>query len=261
MSLVLYDCTTLHFEVEDEDQLRKVGMSKERRVDPQIQVGLLVDPPGSRWRCPVRGEHGRDQAPCSRSCAAFQERHQVSDMVVVADAGMLSAANLNAMEDAGFSFIVGSRISKAPYDLADHFERHGNSFTDGQILESTRVMGTGKAARTRRVVYHYSFDRHKRDDRAINAMIDQAEKIAAGQAPMRNARFVKVIGATDADRPGARRPRPAARRAEGLRHQPPPRHHDRCRGDRRLPRPVAGRAVVPDDQDRPPGPAGLPPPT
>jgi hypothetical protein len=53
--------------------------------------------------------------------------------VVVADAGMLSAANLNALEDAGFGFIVGSRITKAPYDLAEHFERHGNYFTDGQV--------------------------------------------------------------------------------------------------------------------------------
>ena len=49
-------------------------------------------------------------------------------MVVVADAGMLSASNLNAIEDAGFSFIVGSWITKAPYDLAGHFTRHGDYF-------------------------------------------------------------------------------------------------------------------------------------
>ena len=36
--------------------------------------------------------------------------------MVVADAGMLSAANLNRLEDAGFGFIVGSRTSSAPYD-------------------------------------------------------------------------------------------------------------------------------------------------
>ena len=46
----MYDCTTLHFETSDEDAgphgLRKVGMSKEHRVDPQAQVGLLVDPSG-----------------------------------------------------------------------------------------------------------------------------------------------------------------------------------------------------------------------
>jgi hypothetical protein len=43
VSLCLYDVTTLYFEAENEDALRKVGYSKERRVDPQIVVGLLVD--------------------------------------------------------------------------------------------------------------------------------------------------------------------------------------------------------------------------
>lgn len=43
VSLVLYDVTTLYFEAEKEDDLRKVGYSKERRVDPQNVVGLLVD--------------------------------------------------------------------------------------------------------------------------------------------------------------------------------------------------------------------------
>ena len=114
--------------------------------------------------------------------SAFPARHGVTDLVVVADAGMLSAANLNALEDAGFGFIVGSRITKAPYDLAGHFERHGNYFTDGQILESTRLMGTGKAARDRRVVYQWKFKREQHDNKAINAMIDRAEKIADGPA-------------------------------------------------------------------------------
>jgi len=39
VSLCLYDVTTLYFEAEHEDELRKVGYSKERRVDPQIIVG------------------------------------------------------------------------------------------------------------------------------------------------------------------------------------------------------------------------------
>ncbi len=46
VSLVLYDTTTLYFEAEEEDDLRKVGYSKERRVDPQVVVGLLVDRDG-----------------------------------------------------------------------------------------------------------------------------------------------------------------------------------------------------------------------
>jgi DDE family transposase len=192
---VMYDCTTLHFESEDEDALRRVGMSKEHRVDPQVQVGLLVDPGGFPLEVHLFEGNTAETTTLVPVLRQFQQRHGITDMVVVADAGMLSAANLNALEDAGFSFIVGSRLTKAPYDLAEHFERKGDYFTDGQILESARVMGTGKAARTRRIVYQWSFKRSKRDDRTINLMIAKAEKIASGQVPMRKARFLKVTGA------------------------------------------------------------------
>ncbi|WP_420818959.1 hypothetical protein [Ornithinimicrobium flavum] len=65
VSLIMYDVTTLYFEAEKEDDLRKVGYSKERRVDPQIVVGLLVDGVGSRWRSAASRET-RQKRP--RSC-------------------------------------------------------------------------------------------------------------------------------------------------------------------------------------------------
>jgi transposase len=171
-------------------------MSKERRVDPQVQVGLLVDAAGFPLEVHCFEGNTAETTTLVPVLTAFQQRHGITDMVVVADAGMLSASNLNALEDAGFSFIVGSRITKAPYDLAEHFERHGDYFADGQILESARVMGTGKAAHSRRVVYQYLFKRAQRDNRAINAMIERAEKVAAGDRPIKKDRFVKLDGAT-----------------------------------------------------------------
>jgi Transposase DDE domain len=195
-ALVLYDVTTLHFERDDEDELRKVGMSKEHRVDPQVQAGLLVDPAGFPLEVHLFEGNKAETATLIPVLSAFAQRHGVRDMVVVADAGMLSAANLNGLEDAGFGFIVGSRITKAPYDLAEHFERHGNYFTDGQVLESARQMGTGKAARVRRVVYQWKFKREQQDNKAINAMIERAEKIADGRAPLKKARFLKVTDIT-----------------------------------------------------------------
>lgn len=58
---------------------------------------------------------------------------------MVADAGMLSAANLNALEDAEFSFIENSRLTKTRFDLAEHFEHRGDYFENGQLFESERV--------------------------------------------------------------------------------------------------------------------------
>ncbi len=195
-AVILYDVTTLHFENGDEDDLRRVGMSKEHRVDPQIQVGLLVDPGGFPLEMHVFEGNKAETTTLIPVLSAFAARHGVTDLVVVADAGMLSAGNLNALEDAGFGFIVGSRITKAPYDLADHFERHGNYFTDAQVLESTRDMGTGTSKRARRVVYQWKFKREQHDNRAINAMVTKAEKVADGSRQMRRDRFVKVTGAT-----------------------------------------------------------------
>ena len=55
---------------------------------------------------------------------------------MVADVGMLSAANLTALDDARLRFIVGARTTRTPGDLEAHFHWHGNAFTDGQVINT-----------------------------------------------------------------------------------------------------------------------------
>jgi hypothetical protein len=50
-SLVLYDVSTLHFKADAEDGCREPGLSKERRLDPQITLGLLTDTAGFSAQC------------------------------------------------------------------------------------------------------------------------------------------------------------------------------------------------------------------
>lgn len=190
LAVVLYDVTTLHFEVEREDKLRKVGMSKERRVDPQVTVGLLTTADGFPLEVDLFEGNKAETKTLIPVLTRFRDRYRADDVVVVADAGMLSAANLQVLEDNGFRFIVGSRTGKIPYELEAHVERHGNYLADGATIETTRRMGTGKKARDRRVVYHYSFKRAQHDNRAINAMVERAEKVASGERPLKKDRFV-----------------------------------------------------------------------
>lgn len=196
VGLVMYDLTTLYFEAENEDSLRKVGMSKERRVDPQVTVGLLTDTSGFPLAVHLFEGNKAETRTLIPVLTAFRDRHHGAELIVVADAGMLSAANLLALETAGFGFIVGSRAARTPYDLADHLKTKGNNFADGQVIETTRDMGVGKNKRTRRVVYQYRFKRSQHDNRAINAMIARAEDVAAGTRPLKKDRFVKIDGAT-----------------------------------------------------------------
>ena len=146
VSLCLYDVTTLYFEAEDEDALRKVGYSKERRVDPQIVVGLLVDREGFPLEIGCfEGNHAETRTLIP-IIEGFKTRHNLEHFVIVADAGMLSATNLKALDEAGMAFIVGSRATKAPVDLEAHFRWHGDHFTDGQIVDTITPKIGGRGA-------------------------------------------------------------------------------------------------------------------
>lgn len=114
-------------------------------------------------------------------------------MLVVADAGMLSWANLQALEAAGYQYIVGSKNSKAPYDLAEVFTT-GNNFADGQIFEATTRMNKNLAGSARRAVWQYRFARYQRDKRNQTLQIHRAEDIAAGRKQQRRAKFLTGNG-------------------------------------------------------------------
>jgi len=130
VSLCLYDVTTLYFEAEREDELRKVGYSKERRVDPQVIVGLLVDRHGFPLQVGCWEGNKAETTTIIPVVEAFQAAHGIEDLVVVADAGMLSASNLSALDEARLRFIVGARQVRAPGDLEAHFRWEGDAFTE-----------------------------------------------------------------------------------------------------------------------------------
>jgi hypothetical protein len=213
VSLVLYDVTTLYFEAENEDELRKVGFSKERRVDPQIVVGLLVDRRGFPLEIGCYEGNKAETQTIIPIVKQFAERHHLADMVVVADAGMLSAANLKELDEADLRFIVGSRATKAPVDLASHFGWHGDAFADGQVIDTItpknrRVIENDPARKAEpvwdpeqhpgswRAVWAYSAKRAARDNKTLTAQENRAKEVVAGEKSARTPRFVKTTNGT-----------------------------------------------------------------
>ncbi|ETA92381.1 transposase [Mycobacterium avium 10-5581] len=228
MSLVLYDVTTLYFEAEKEDDLRKVGYSKERRVDPQIVVGLLVDRRGFPLEIGCFEGNKAETLTIVPIVKAFQQRHEISDMVVVADAGMLSSSNLRDLDEAGLRFIVGSRVTKAPGDLASHFHWHGDFFTDGQVIDTITprdqrgtatkssdpkikaepVWNPKTHSRSWRAVWAYSTRRAVRDTKMLNLQETKARAVVTGDKSARTPRFVIVRnGARELDEASLQRAR------------------------------------------------------
>jgi hypothetical protein len=214
VSLCLYDVTTLYFEAEKEDDLRKVGFSKERRVDPQIVVGLLVDRQGFPLEIGCFEGNKAETHTLIPMISAFQARHGIADLVIAADAGMLSAANLKALEEAQLRFVVGSRVTRAPVDLESHFHWHGDAFTDGQVIDTiTPKTGRGKGGKdgendtarraepvwdpeqhpgSWRAVWAYSAKRAARDRKTLALQEARARAVVDGERAARAPRFVKT---------------------------------------------------------------------
>ena len=146
-------------------------------------------------------------------------------MVVVADADMLSATNLRELDEPGLHFIVGSRATKAPIDLASHFRWHGDAFDDGQLID-TITPRTGRTSENNpdlraepirdpaqhsgswRAVWAYSRKRAVRDSATLTAQEDRARAVVAGEQAARTPRFVKTTnGARSLDEASLRRAR------------------------------------------------------
>ena len=263
--------TTLYFEAENEDDLRKVGYSKERRVDPQIVVGLLVDRTGFPLEIGCFEGNTAETTTIVPIITAFAERHDLGDtpMVVAADAGMLSAANLTALDEAELGFIVGSRAVKAPIDLASHFHWNGDVFTDGQIIDtvtprhaSTKVNDVEQASRTGleprrasgawRAIWAYSAKRARRDQKTLHAQEARAKAVVNGERAAKSTRFVKThAGDRTLDEASLARAQSLVG-LEGLRHQlPMSTVMAAAEVIAQVPRPLARRALVSDVQDRP----------
>ena len=75
--------TTLYFEAEREDDLRRVGYSKERRVDPQIIVGLLVDRHGFPLQVGCWEGNKAETTTIIPIVEAFQAAHGIEDLIIV----------------------------------------------------------------------------------------------------------------------------------------------------------------------------------
>jgi hypothetical protein len=196
-TLVLYDVTTLYFETDEGDGFREPGFSKERRLEPQITVGLLTDVRGFPLQVHAFDGNTAETKTILPVIQAFAAAHGLPEVTVVADAGMLSEANLAAIEDAGLRFIVGARIPDVPYQVSEWRRTHpGEPIGDGQIFVQPWVMGPKTDPRKRTIFYQYRADRAKRTLKGIDQQIAKAEKAVAGQAAVKRNRFVQLTGAT-----------------------------------------------------------------
>jgi hypothetical protein len=196
-TLVLYDVSTLYFETDTGDGFREPGFSKERRLEPQITIGLLTDAAGFPLMVNAFEGNKAETTTMLPTIQSFMTVHQLPDVTVVADAGMVSAANQHAIEAAGLSFILGARVPEVPYVVAEWRTKHPDQdIDDGQVFVQPWPAGTADKRRDQVIYYQYRADRARRSLHGIDEQIAKAHKAVAGKTAVKRNRFVQLTGAT-----------------------------------------------------------------
>ena len=194
-SLVLYDVSTLYFETDTGDGFREPGFSKERRLEPQITIGLLTDATGFPLAVEAFKGNKAETATMLPTLQAFMAAHRLIDITVVADAGMLSENNKREIEAAGLGFILGNRFTHIPY-VIDQWRRAnpGAAIPDGLTLTQPWPSGPNSSRRDQVIYYQYKHDRARRSLRGIDEQISKAERAVAGKVPVKRNRFITLTG-------------------------------------------------------------------
>ena len=174
-SLVLYDVSTLYFETDGGDGFREPGFSKERRLEPQITIGLLTDAAGFPLMVEAFEGNPPRPPPCCPTIRAFMAAHQLADVTVVADAGMISAANKRRSRPRGLSFILGAKIPDIPYVVRVAAQHPDQEIPDGLILTQPWPAGPTDQRRDQVIYYQYRADRARRTLHGIDEQVAKAE--------------------------------------------------------------------------------------
>lgn len=157
IAVVFYDMTTLYFETEDEDDLRKIGFSKDGKFqNPQIMLGLLVGQNGYPVGYDIfKGNtfEGHTLIPVLQK---IQKKYGFGNPIVVADAALLSKKNLDDLAEENYQFIIGARIKNETEEIKSKILKKAESMKNRDIFFIRKPDDT-------KLIVSYS-DKRKRKD-------------------------------------------------------------------------------------------------
>ena len=155
IGVMFYDVTTLYFEADREDDLRKTGFSKEgRHKNPQIILGLLVSLNGYPLAYCIHEGNKYEGHTMMPVIEEFVRKYELDNFVVVADSGLMNEQNIADMEQNGYKYIIGARIRTESKKVTEWILSH--SWAEGQMAEYDKGDG-------RRLLVGYTDNRARKD--------------------------------------------------------------------------------------------------
>jgi transposase len=121
LSHVFYDVTNYYFEIDEEDELRRCGVEKNRRPDPIVQMGLLQDANAIPLNFEIFAGNTNDCVTMLPVLKDLKKEFSLERVIVVADKGLNTSDNIAAatLDGNGFVFSQSIRGTKSTKELRD----------------------------------------------------------------------------------------------------------------------------------------------
>lgn len=133
--ILYYDCTNFFFEIEQDDEFRKYGKSKENRPNPIVQMGLFMDGNGIPLAFDLSSGNTNEQVTLKPLEKKVIKDFSLSDVVVCTDAGLSSITNRKYNDLQGRSFITTQSVKK----LKKHLKEWALNSTDWKRVGGSSV--------------------------------------------------------------------------------------------------------------------------
>jgi len=195
ISVVFYDMTTLYFETEDEDDLRKIGFSKDGKFQhPQIMLGLLVGKGGYPIGYDVFEGNTFEGHTLIPILKKTEKKYGFKNVTVIADSALLSKSNLQNLGEAKYRFILGARIKNESQEVQKNILKLASALKDNNSIVVKKEGAT-------RLIVTYSNARAKKDaynrERGLNKLKKQIKSGRLTKEHINNRgynKFLKLAG-------------------------------------------------------------------
>ena len=162
--ILYYDCTNYYFEIEEEDDFRKYGKSKENRPNPLVQMGLFMDGDAIPLAFNITPGNTNEQETLQPLEQKILDDFNLAKFVVCTDAGLASNENRKFNNIEGRCFITTQSLKK----MKKHLKEWSLDLTKGwKLLGSDNIYDISKLRENEELMEQY-YDKTFYKERWIN---------------------------------------------------------------------------------------------